>query len=114
MYGTVRDHFTMYKVNGAPNSVANLPNTLDSALKVVPNPFQKTTTVQFELKQADNIKVKLTDVAGKVTEVFSGNLKEGKNSIEIDAVQLQLASGVYILQLSGAKESATTTVIRLN
>ncbi len=114
MYGTVRDHFTMYKVNGFPNSVPNVQNTLAADLKVVPNPFQKTTTVQFELKQADNIKVKLTDVAGKVTEVFSGNLKEGKNSIEIDAVRLQLPSGVYVLQLSGAKESATTTVIRLN
>lgn len=113
MYGNVRDHFTMYKINGAPNGIQDLPSSFVSDLKIIPNPFRKIATAQFELKQADNVNINLTDVTGKVVNVYSGMMKSGKNTIEINSELLQIPAGVYVLHISGTKESATTTVIRL-
>ncbi len=111
MAGNIRDHFTIYKVFGAPVGVKEISNSVVAQLKVAPNPFSNTTTVSFELKKNENIKLRLMDATGKLIEVFEGNLPTGNQSLDIDATQLKLSTGVYTLQLVAGDENLSRVVI---
>lgn len=110
MNGNIRDHFTMYKINGT--GISNISGN-SCALKVIPNPFRKSANVQFELKQQDKIVLTLTDASGKIIEVFAGELKAGNNTVEIDGDKLQLPAGVYVLQLSISGVTSSLTVVNI-
>jgi acid phosphatase type 7 len=110
-YGNIRDHFTIYKVFGYPTGVQEAANIFISGLKVTPNPFSNSTTVTFELLNSENVKLRLTDVTGRLVEVFEGNLSKGNQTLEVDAQKLKLAKGTYTLQLSAGKENFARTII---
>lgn len=71
-----------------------------------PNPFAGTSTISFELMNAEQVTLKITDMTGKVIETMNlGSLPAGKHVAEIDAASY--ASGMYYYTLTAGKESAT-------
>jgi hypothetical protein len=115
MAGAEYDHFTMYKINGFPNSINEVvTNESIGNLKVIPNPFRNTTQVSFDLKQTGNVKGVLNDVTGKVIDVFGGNLQAGPHTFEINAGNLKLAAGVYILHIASEGKNIAKTVIKID
>lgn len=84
------------------------PNTnvgLDEAeiepiiLSAYPNPFQERFIVQFNLFEAGNVEISLTDISGKqvLTKNF-GNQRSGLHYLELEASGL--SSGMYIFSLT--------------
>lgn len=63
-----------------------------------PNPFNPSTTINFSVPEAQNVKLELFDILGnKVDEIFSGKVSAGNKSIEYNAGNL--SSGVYVYRL---------------
>jgi hypothetical protein len=75
-----------------PGKSALLPN--------VPNPFNPTTMVRFELHERQHIQVDVFDVSGRrVAALFEGWAEAGRHQVLFEGHAL--ASGVYLVRLSG-------------
>ena len=63
-----------------------------------PNPFNPSISLDFNINVADNIKIQIIDINGKVVEILSNsNYYPGSYSISWDAVGY--SSGIYFIQI---------------
>ncbi len=68
-------------------------------VKIFPNPFNPSTTIQFDVVKENNYKISVFDILGKkIKEVFTGKLKIGTYNFNID--MSANSSGTYILNVS--------------
>ena len=68
-----------------------------------PNPFNPTTTIQFDLPTASDVKIYIYNAAGqKIRTLTNGNLSVGSHQVEWDGrndAGQKVTSGVYLYQL---------------
>lgn len=94
-----------------------IPSTFE-LLGNYPNPFNPTTTVQFDLPEAAEVTIKLVDMLGReALTIPASNFQAGaRHRVEVDASSL--ASGVYVYQVKarGVQQTyvktATMTLIK--
>src|SRR5690606_35042185 len=84
-YNTLWFYYNGNYVNTSDEDDQVLPTT--TALHpAFPNPFNPTTTIQFELEQSQSIKVHLYDVTGRLVKtVASGDFRSGMHRVQLDA-----------------------------
>jgi hypothetical protein len=69
-----------------------------SLLQNVPNPFSKSTTIQYVMPAAQHVTITLYDESGRlIGELVNANQEAGKH--EVSFVQNDLESGVYLYQM---------------
>ncbi len=74
-------------------------DSLNFAVSVFPNPFNPSTTINFNLPANGKITIKVYNILGEiVNEIFNGEMNAGNHSIIINGSNL--SSGVYILIIS--------------
>jgi len=81
-----------------------MPNKL-SLLNNFPNPFNPSTTIEFNLVEATSVKIDIYNNAGqKVETLLDQNLSAGNHSVEWNASDM--ASGIYFykIQANGVQE----------
>lgn len=75
-------------------------NVEDVFTKLYPNPLTTQTTLLINTSHSAYLHVECFDVTGKkIATIYQGNLPGGANEIDIDAQQLGLVSGTYILRI---------------
>jgi len=85
-------------------------NTADFSVNVFPNPAADQATVSFDLTNASNVVVTVTDLSGKVVYTNAmGNQTTGKHSVEINTAQL--AGGVYAVNFSADNTVVTKKLV---
>ncbi len=68
-----------------------------------PNPFNPSTNVAFVLTRSERIRLELVGIDGRTVAVLAeGTVSPGTHRISLGAVSLSLASGMYLVRLSGA------------
>jgi len=73
---------------------------------IFPNPFNPVSTVKLELDKPYIIRVHAYDMAGRmVKEVHNGPMRAGEHEVKLDAEGL--ASGTYLLKVTGGSEAVT-------
>ncbi|MCB2199364.1 T9SS type A sorting domain-containing protein [bacterium] len=83
-----------------------------------PNPFNPSTVIPFELKQAGKVRVSVFDIRGrKVKTLVDGQRTAGQHRVEWDgrsASGLPVASGSYIvrLEVDGVQASRRITLVK--
>ncbi len=75
-----------------------------------PNPFKQTTVIGFNLPEAGDATLTITDFSGKVILVEKGNFAKGYNQIQLSKKDLS-ANGVMYYKLESATETATRKMI---
>lgn len=65
-----------------------------------PNPFSEQTTIRYALKEAAYIKLSLHDLYGREIILYQGFAEAGESSIIVNAMKLNLSSGVYYYSLN--------------
>lgn len=89
----------------------NLPNGEKFELyQNIPNPFNATTIIGFNLPSAEAATLKVFDLTGKMVYQSSGNFSKGYNTFNIDANALNL-NGVLYYQIDTNTDSATRKMI---
>ncbi|MFN5184142.1 MAG: T9SS type A sorting domain-containing protein [Bacteroidota bacterium] len=70
----------------------------------MPNPFNNTTTIRYNLTKATDVKFELTDMSGRVVmEKTFNNLNAGEHSMELSANQLSKGIYIYSFDVNGYK-----------
>ena len=75
-----------------------------------PNPFKGMTIIGFNLPQAGDASLKITDVSGKVLKNIEREFSAGYNEVQLNSSELP-ASGVVYYTLKTAGETATKKMI---
>jgi hypothetical protein len=79
----------------------NNKNTLNGTVKLINDPFNNSHQLKFNLKRAENLKLKLVDVFGKsVREIDQLQLPQGSYTYHLPS---GLASGTYFMIIEGVQ-----------
>jgi hypothetical protein len=80
-----------------------------------PNPFNSNTTIEYNLNQRSNVKIKIYDILGKEIITLVNNFESpGKNSITwngTDKTGNPVSTGVYIYNLILGDKSYTKKML---
>jgi hypothetical protein len=76
-------------------------------MRVSPNPMKSQTICHIELLENDHLTLTLTDPNGNQSQLLSKNMSAGAYQIPIYPTR----SGLYYLQLKGAKQVETQQII---
>ena len=75
-----------------------LPNQLDEAIKLYPNPTSDHATIAINLKEAEDVSITLFDIKGNVLQASSYSNWVGLSSVELNTNSL--TAGVYLVKFS--------------
>ena len=107
--------FKVILVKNDPVGTQNIDDKNEGTLKVTvfPNPNSSIFSVEFFLRQATDVKVRVHDLNGKVIEsFFMPSLGAGIHTFELNAADLGAGSkGMYLLTLETDYEKATRKFI---
>jgi hypothetical protein len=79
-----------------------------------PNPFDKETTVRFELPGTRQMHFTVSDLSGTVVNEFGGVFEEGMHEVKWDGTSgsgKQLAAGTYVLRIDAGSDSHSYRLI---
>lgn len=88
-------------------------NFIAEEMNVYPNPFSESTTLEFNMKQATEIKIETVDIFGRRIEtIFEGSLSRGRQKFIFDSVESKFPSGLFLLVVQGEDRSEMIRIIR--
>jgi hypothetical protein len=100
-------------VSSPYTNVSQLENQLPNQFELsqnYPNPFNPKTTICFNLKNSDNITLKIYDLKGReITTLTDGYFPAGKHELQWDASEQP--SGIYFYNLQAGEYSETKKMI---
>ncbi|MBZ0204281.1 MAG: T9SS type A sorting domain-containing protein [Ignavibacteria bacterium] len=98
-HGMVLDSISVFGTDATGiNPVANTNPEKFELYQNFPNPFNPVTKIDFDIPKAGFTTLKVYDVTGsEVATLVSGDIKNGKYSIDFDATNL--SSGIYYYRL---------------
>jgi hypothetical protein len=83
----------------------------DARLQNVPNPFHASTTIQFTLPRAGEVKLDVFDLSGRIVrQLYRGSLPTGAHSVTWDGLDQtghRAPEGVYFYRLTAGSSSET-------
>jgi flagellar hook assembly protein FlgD len=83
----------------------------------VPNPFNPTTTIAFDLASAGRVQLRIYDVTGKLVRTLVDESRPAGRYTEtwtgIDVVGARVASGVYFYRLDAMGFASTRKMVLL-
>jgi len=98
------------KAERRPQDMTRHPLPEGFELTNYPNPFNSSTTIQFELVMAQNVRVSVYDVLGQeLVVLINGHRESGSHSLQFIAEHLP--SGVYLLQVKTGADIRRRTLI---
>ncbi len=108
----VVDYVRVYQ--RSPLSASNTPEkpTHFALEQNYPNPFNPTTTLTYQLATPSDIKLEIFDMLGKkITTLVSQRQDAGSYTVNFNAAQYNLSSGVYFYKLTAGTFSQTRKMI---
>jgi hypothetical protein len=78
-----------------------------------PNPFNPNTVIEFELPEAQDVRLQVFDVTGRlVGDVFTGRVSAGRHRVAYDASRLSSGRYLYRLTTPSGTMSRVMTVVK--
>ena len=97
---------TVLELESGNLSNFDINNNIFKLNQSYPNPFNPTTTINYQIKQYSNIDINIYDINGRLVEnLFNGFKSEGSYSIDWNASNIP--SGVYFLNMNANSFSST-------
>ncbi len=103
--------FFIYRGKVSPNQISHLPYKPNKykLLLNYPNPFSKTTTITYTIKQHGTVSVEIYNVSGKKTRTLVNQFRNAGNyTVSWDGTDennMPVSKGVYYLKLSTGNSS---------
>ncbi|MCF8461037.1 MAG: metallophosphoesterase [Flavobacteriales bacterium] len=112
--GEILDDWTIIK-KAYPNGIDEVSsNESISDMKVFPNPFTNETTCTFDVSTEIVAGVELLDLTGrKIHTFFNGKMSSGTKKFVINALELALAKGSYMIRVASGKRPVVERLIKV-
>lgn len=84
-------------------------------VKCYPNPFAKSTTINFSLNKPENIIIKIYNILGiEIQTLFDGEMLNGNHSVVFDAENIdgQNTQQIYICKIQTASQLQTSILFQ--
>ena len=78
----------------------------------VPNPFDESTTLRFELQNADEVQLNVYNLAAELVFTMNKGFTSGQHEIQLNQNQLN-GSGIFIIQMKTSNSNQTQRIIRI-
>lgn len=92
-------------------SVGLEENTSISGVSLFPNPSTETTSIEFNLENASDVTITVTDLTGKTVETINLNtVNAGTSTQELNVASF--AAGIYNVTISSNEAAVTTKFIK--
>lgn len=91
-----------------PIGITNLSTTASefSLSQNFPNPFNPVTQIHFSVAKSSDVKIRVYDILGNiVAEPVSGNMREGRYSVDFNAYNMATGAYFYSLIVNGERVS---------
>jgi hypothetical protein len=98
---------TMVETDGAGESVQQAP--VIDGLSLYPNPAKDQTNLVFELNEAQDVQITVTDMNGKTFESFQTGATNGQNVVAVPTDRL--GQGLYLVRLNAGGTVRTTKLM---
>ncbi len=94
------------------NTTAHSEVTIDNIeMKLYPNPTSETVTVEYSLREKEDVKIGILDNTGKeVNSIINNDCIEGQHTISIDIKTLP--SGLYMIQLVSGQNTVARKFVK--
>ncbi|MBC8465514.1 T9SS type A sorting domain-containing protein [bacterium] len=79
-------------------------------VEIYPNPFNSSTTINYNVKETMRLTLTLFDVKGRLVEILSNDIVSSGNHTQVYS-GLNIDSGVYFLQISGESQSQLRKIV---
>lgn len=106
------DHFSTISMttgDGTSTDIDDQPDTKPTAYKLYenyPNPFNPSTTIKYDLKEANHVTLAVYNMLGqKVATLVDKQQQSGQHQVRFDASGL--SSGIYFYRINAGDYSAT-------
>ena len=103
--------------NAIPTGVGDMPGVAHASLVAYPNPFNPATTINYDVAEAGRVTIVAYDATGsRVATLVDENQTAGPHSFRWNAADNRgqtLASGVYMLSLTGHHSQVSRKVVLL-
>ena len=87
-----------------------MTQSLSSLDQNYPNPFNRTTEISYELGQAQDVSIEITDMTGrKVMKIDEGRQPAGVHTYTLNAQDLE--AGIYFYTLTAGQYTETKRMI---
>jgi hypothetical protein len=103
-----------YTLRPAVTSVENIKTMTDVAdlEQNYPNPFQKETTISYQIPKAGHVELKVYDLLGReLTQLVNQTQTAGNYSIRLDASQIGIPHGMYYCRLTTGDNSKSIKIL---
>ncbi|HSW55543.1 MAG TPA: T9SS type A sorting domain-containing protein [Ignavibacteriaceae bacterium] len=113
---TIYESIMLIDENGNPVNVERekegiIPQKIE-LLPAYPNPFNPMTKIKYRIHKSTDIRVSLYDMLGqKIADLADSAKNEGEYEITIDAKELKLSSGTYIVSLRTKEQQLAQKII---
>ena len=112
--GEILDEWTVIKQSDPNSSIEDGTAFPVSGIDVYPNPFNAEATVQFEVYQNLWANVELVDLKGQILHGFhKGKMSPGTKKYAVNASELGLAKGAYLIRVITDKRPAVARIIKV-
>ncbi|MBC8277335.1 MAG: T9SS type A sorting domain-containing protein [FCB group bacterium] len=86
------------------------PKSNQTSNPAFPTPFNPSTTIRFELRSADQVTLKVYDIAGREAATLAdGWYDSGHHTLEFNAAEL--SSGIYFVCLQAGEYCQTQKLV---
>jgi len=110
LYAISSSDMTVYHYNSEPLGLTNNLHNIAS-VKIYPNPVSSSTTLEFNIKETNNVQITIIDILGKaVINIPKQELQPGSIKINLDMTGLN--NGLYFCQIKSNENLQTVKLIK--
>ena len=78
---------------------------------IYPNPFSTNANIEYFLQAPENVLIEAYDVTGRKMTLFTGMSQAGTHQFNINAKELKLSPGVYMIRFTSGSTTYTQKVV---
>ena len=93
--GNIQDKVSNDNLKRIEGNLTDKPTSFQATLSVMPNPFRGETTIQYQLRQTEEVLIQVMDVNGKVVQVLENQVTKSAGLNEAKFSGDMLDAGMY-------------------
>ncbi|MCK4662374.1 MAG: T9SS type A sorting domain-containing protein [Bacteroidales bacterium] len=102
---------SIYETTNLPNGISENRLSKRTQIKVSPNPFNRSTTLEYELQQATQVQISIYNYLGEQVDIIRKNQSQGLQKLVWNPNNLP--DGIYFYKLQAGEQMASGKMVMM-